>query len=72
MEQRAQEIIKQQLSMTEAPTYQKLIELGSTGFMDVYLVVTKNVQTMSSFADHNVALELARIDQFRDHKNDFR
>ena len=71
MEQRAQEIIKQHLSKN-APSYEDVKNKhGFTGYMDVYLQHSKNDQTMSSAADYNVMLELASIDQFRDHNTIF-
>ena len=67
MEKRAQQIIKQHLSM-DAPSYEEVKnKLGFTGYMDVYLQHSQNDQTMSSMADHDVMMELARIDQFRNH-----
>ena len=71
LEQRAQQIIKQHLSLN-APSYEEVKnELGWTGFMQVYLQHSINYQTMSSTADYNVMLELASIDKFRDHKTTF-
>ena len=70
MEQRAQEIIKQHLSKN-APSYEEIKSLGATGFMNVYLGFSRDNRTMSSVADYNIMLELASIDQFRDHKNVF-
>ena len=67
MERRAQEIIKQYLSI-DAPSYEDVKNKhGYTGYMEVYLRNSRNDQTMSSTADYNVMLELASIDQFRDH-----
>ena len=65
MEQRAQQIIKQELSMV-APSYEQVKNKhGFTGYMDCYLRYSKNTQKMSTHADFNVMLELASIDQFR-------
>ena len=66
MEQRAQQIIKQHLSM-DTPCYEEVKSGGFTGYMNVYLQYSTNYQTMSSAADYNVMLKLASIDQFRDH-----
>ena len=74
LEKRAQKIIKQYWSeeLGDAPSYKEVKkELGATGFMEVYLVLSKNYQTMSNTADYNVMLELASIDQFRDHNTIF-
>ena len=62
MEQRAQEIIYQELSM-KAPCYEEVKnKLGYTGYMGLYLKETRNDQKMSTSADFNVMLELASID----------
>ena len=62
MEQRAQEIIYQELSM-KAPCYEEVKnKQGHTGFMECYLQHSKNNQRMSTSADFNVMLELASID----------
>ena len=67
LEQRAQQIIKRHLSLN-APSYEEVKnEFGYSGFMNSYLQLSKNKQTMSSTADYNVMLELASIDKFRDH-----
>ena len=71
MEKRAQEIIKQHLSI-DVPSYEYLKSVGSTGFMDVYLLHSKNDHTMSTSADYNIMLELASLDQFRDHSTIFK
>ena len=64
MEQRAQEIIKQELSKN-APSYEEVKNKhGFTGFMQCYLRHSKNNQKMSTRVDFNVMLELASIDQF--------
>ena len=39
--------------------------------MDIYLQYSTNKQTMSTTADYDDMLELARIDQFRNHKTIF-
>ena len=71
LEQRAQQIIKQHLSL-DAPSYEEVKnKIGYTGFMHCYLQFTKNNQTMSSTADYNVMLELASIDKFRDQNKIF-
>ena len=67
-EQRAQQIIKQHLSIIASPYEKVKNELGYTGFMHYYLQHSQNDQTMSTTADYNVMLELASIDKFRDHK----
>ena len=64
MEQRAQDIIKQHLSM-DTPSYEEVKSDGFTGYMEVYLQYSRNIESMSSTADYNVMLELASIDQFR-------
>ena len=65
MEKRAQEIIKQHLSI-DVRSYEELKSFRATGYMEHYLGLSKNDQTMLSTADYNVMLELASIDQFRD------
>ena len=71
MEQRAQEVIKQHLSIY-APSYEDVKNKhGYTGYMEVYLRCSVNFQTMSSTADYKVMLELASIDQFGDHNTIF-
>ena len=64
MEQRAQQLIKQHLGM-DILSYEKTKSAGLTGYMDIYLKYSKNNHKMSTSADHNVMLELASIDQFR-------
>ena len=70
LEQRAQEIIKQHLSVN-TPSYADVKSDGFTGYMEVYLQHSRNVQTMSSAADYNVMLELASVDQFRNQNTIF-
>ena len=67
LEQRAQQIIKQHLSIS-TPSYGEVKSRGFTGFMEGYLQFTKNNQIMSTSANFTVMLELASIDKFRDHK----
>ena len=71
MEQRAQQIIKQELSM-DAPSYEQVKnKIGFTGFMHIYLQYSKNSKKMSTSADFNIMLELASIDQFRNQNTIF-
>ena len=65
-EQRAQQIIKQHISI-EAPSYQQLLQRGYYGYMDFYLSRLRNDETMSTTADFNVTMLLAQIDQFWNH-----
>ena len=67
LEQQAQELIKQQLSR-KAPSYTELLQLDHTGFMDCYLEYSRNDRTMSTTADCDVTIKLARIDQLREYK----
>ena len=67
MDQRAQQIIKQRMSI-DAPSYQQLIKRGFYGYTSFYLFYSRNDQIMSSSADFKVAMQLARIDQFRESK----
>ena len=68
IEQNAQQLIKKVLSL-DAPSYEELIRKRFTGFMDFYLQLSRNDQIMSTTADMNVTIELASIDQLRDHNN---
>ena len=68
LEEQAQQLIMQHLSL-DAPSYQELIQLGYTGLMHYYLHFSKNDRTMSTIADYDVTMELAKIDQPRDNKN---
>ena len=71
MEQLAQDTIMQHLSI-DAPSYEDVKnKCGFTGYMDVYLQYSRNVQTMSSTADYDVMLLLAFIDELRDYKTIF-
>ena len=71
MEQRAQQVIKHELSI-DSPSYEEVTnKFGCTGFMDCYLRLSKNNQTMSTSADFHVMLELASIDQFRNQNTTF-
>ena len=71
MEQRAQEIIKQELSKN-APSYEEVKnKYDYTGFMEYYLRHSTNYQKMSTSADFNVMLDLACIDQFRNQNTIF-
>ena len=69
LEQQAQQLIKQHLS-ADAPSYQELTsyEIPFSGFMEYYLQISKNEETMSTTADYGVTMKLARIDQPRDYK----
>ena len=78
-EKKAHELINQHLpkfpisSPGESPpkyTYQKLVQLGVSGFVNYYLAFSLNDQTMSTTADYNVTVKLAEIDKQRDDKND--
>ena len=71
MEQRAQEIIKQELSVNALSYEEEKNKHGYTGFMDVYLKHSINYKKMSTSADFNVMLELASIDKFRDQNTTF-
>ena len=62
MEQEAQQLIKQHLSI-DAPSYHELIQCHFTGFMHYYLQQSTNFQTMSTTADFDVTMKLATIDQ---------
>ena len=66
MEQRAQEIIKQHLSINTLSYEEEKNKHGYTGYMDVYLHCSKNDQTISSAAEFNIMLELASIDKLWD------
>ena len=68
LEQRAKQIIKQDLSTSsDSPPYEEVKNLhGFTGFMEFYLQQTKNNQTMSNTANYDTMFELASIDKFRD------
>ena len=66
LSKRAAEIIDEHLEM-DAPSYEDARkELGYTGYMEIYLQYSKITETMSTFADYNVMLELASIDQLWD------
>ena len=71
MEQRAQEIIKQELSINALSYEEEKNKHGYTGFMDVYLKHSINYKKMSTSADFNVMSELASIDQFRNQNKIF-
>ena len=64
MEQEAQQLIKQHLSI-DAPSYKELTsyERPFYGFMHYYLEHSINDQTMSTTADFDVTMKLATIDQ---------
>ena len=66
---KAIELIKQVAEFEyDNESYQKLIELGYYGFMHYYLQFSTNVETMSTTANHNVAMKLVKIDKQRDKK----
>ena len=69
-EKKAIELIKQHVFM-DAGSYQGFINYGWYGFMNFYLAFSKNNETMSTTADHNVTIQLAQIDKQRDNKNDY-
>ena len=66
-ETQAKHLIKQHLS-ENAPSYQELIQLGYNGFMEYYLLSSKNSVTMSTTAEYIVTMKLAKIDKLRDNK----
>ena len=68
-EKEAKELIKQHVSK-DAPSYQNLSQGNFYGFMGYYLSHSKNNQTMSTTADHDVTIKLAKIDKLRDDKKE--
>ena len=70
-EKKAIELIKKYWpeDISDNDSYQDLIEHGYYGFGNYYLALSKNNETMSTTADYNVAIQLAKIDKQRDNKN---
>ena len=72
-EKKANKLIKQHLSKDTQGngfSYQECIQYGFCGFTGYYLQYSRNEETMSTTADYNVTMQLAKIDKQRDNKND--
>ena len=75
-EKQAKDLIKKHLGR-DAPSYQELKSLKKsselknpyTGFMAYYLYNSKNDEKMTTSADYDVTMTLAKCDQPRDYKN---
>ena len=67
-EKQAKALIKKHLGM-DAPSYQELIQVGPYGFMAYYLYNSKKDEKMTTSADYDVTMTLAKCDQPRDYKN---
>ena len=65
-EEKARELLKQETTYDE--TYQGLIKEGLTGFMQSYLIITVDFETMTVRAKRDVVLSLAKYDLLRDLK----
>ena len=63
-EKKARELFKQETSVDFS--YQEIIEMGGTGFMQVYLIITHDKKTMKTRAKRDVVLSLAKSDLLRD------
>ena len=59
---KAQSIILSELGLT-APSYQRLRELGSTGYTQAYLGKTADFTNLTTTAKLNVVVELAELDK---------
>ena len=59
-EEKARELLNQETSYDYS--YQKLIESGCTGFMHAYIHVTADYKAMTTKAQRDVVLSLAKYD----------
>ena len=68
-EKQAKELIKKHLGR-DAPSHQELTSYVNIfyGFMHYYLLHSKNQEKMTTSADYNITVTLARYDQPRDNK----
>ena len=67
-EKQAKDLIKKHLGR-DAPSYQGLIQNDWYGFMAYYLYNSKKDEKMTTSADYDVTMTLAKCDQPRDYKN---